>query len=447
MNTHTTDKKTYHERIQSLASKIDGSIGVIFSNKEVTRSHDTNYPFRQKSHLDYLTGFPEANSALVIATRPSVKSYLFVQNKNPRNELWEGERFGLLQAKKHFAVDETLSISDFEAAMVDLLQNHHGIYIDLFEQKEEFDQKIYTSLQALSFKKKTKTHIPLSILDISPLIGRMRLKKSEEEIKLIKKACKISSKAHRAAMAFSEPGKYEYQVQALMEYVFKTQGASGPAYESIVASGNNANTLHYITNREVLQDGDCLLIDAGCEYKNYASDITRTFPINGKYSEAARDIYSVVLKAQKVAIEMIRPGENMSKIHERTARTLIDGLIDLKVFSGSTQDIYDSEDYRTFFPHGTGHWLGLDVHDQCPYLEDETLEDIILEPGMVFTVEPGLYFSKETENTPQVYKGIGVRIEDDILVTDKGYSILSQDTPKEIDEIEKACREDYRSFL
>jgi Xaa-Pro aminopeptidase len=251
--------------------------------------------------------------------------------------------------------------------------------------------------------------------------------------------------AHKLAMSMAKDGVYEYQIQAAMEYIYNREGASGAAYGSIVATGNNANTLHYVTNRDQLKDGQIILIDAGCEYQYYASDVTRSFPVSGKYTSEQKDIYQLVFNAQEAAIEQSKPGQNLGALHQTTSKILAQGLIDLKVLKGSVEENMSNGALRTYFPHGTGHWLGIDVHDQSPYLNCE-LEEVTLEPGMCFTIEPGLYFNEIMDSTPSAYSGIGVRIEDNILITEAGHENMTSDIPKTIQEVEQACNEDPKNF-
>jgi len=277
---------------------------------------------------------------------------------------------------------------------------------------------------------------------------RQRLIKSSDEILLMKKAAEISGRAHKFAMGFARPGRFEYQVQAVMEYIYKDAGALSSAYNSIVASGDNANTLHYVENNKELKDGDLLLIDSGCEFNYYASDITRTFPINGKFSGAQKEIYEVVLKAQKSAFNVIKVGTKPSEIHQAACQEIIKGLIDLNFLTGSVEEHWSKtpSEFREYYPHGTGHWLGLDVHDDNTYF-DENGTEITLLPGAVFTVEPGIYLDLFRQNIPEKYRGIGIRIEDDIHVLDIGMQILSEGAPKEIAEVETACAQSYKDLI
>jgi Xaa-Pro aminopeptidase len=276
----------------------------------------------------------------------------------------------------------------------------------------------------------------------------MRLLKDQEEINSIKSALEATRKAHLAAMAFASPGRSEGEVQTLMEFIFQNQGAHGYAYDSIVASGDNANILHYTENTASLEDGDLLLIDAGSEHDLYASDITRTFPVNGEFSEPQKIIYNLVLEAQKKSLEAISPEATLKTLNDAATEVLVQGLIDLKILKGPLKEALESQEYKEqYWPHSIGHWLGLDVHDIAPHLYEEDNSEVCFRPGMVFTVEPGLYLPKDDESLPEEFRGIGVRIEDNILITENGYENLSSHIPKEVSEVEEACGDDYRKFL
>lgn len=438
-------KKVLVQRQKKLSQQIEGGIVVLFSADLKSRSHDTHFPFRQKSHLHYLTMYPEEGAIFVMTTTPEVKSYLFVHDKNPQFELWEGKRYGDELAKSHFPVDDVFSLSLFSEKIEQFIRGHDKVYADLFEQQNKIDTKLYDILKKSNQKKRDLISFPDQLHDLAPVIGRMRLIKDELEVKLMKKSADIACLAHQAAMAMAKDGLYEYQIHAVMDYLFKYHGATGSAYDAIVASGENANTLHYINNNQQLKDGQYLLIDAGCEYDFYASDITRTFPINGKFQGKAKDLYQLVLEVQKKAIQRVEPGTTIPDIHKNTTLDLIEGLVHLKVLNGKTEDLFESGEYKTFFPHGTGHWLGIDVHDQCPYI-DHDKKPIRLQKGMVLTIEPGLYFSETNQQAPQDLVGLGIRIEDDILVSETGRENLTQAAPKEIQEVEEACEKSITDF-
>lgn len=437
----------YPQRRHELMTRLEGAVAIIPTHPHRTRSYDTEYPYRPDSNFKYLTGCKEADAILILAPHhPEYQEILFVHPKDPVAEMWMGERLGPEKAREIFEVDACFSIEEFEQKLPEFLEGHTKVAIDYQNHKDHFT-KVLAAMEKLSHQKKKKVHKPVDIKLINPIIGQMRLVKDESELAFMKAALEITTKAHKAAMAFSAPSVSEREVHALLKYIFQKEGAQGEAYESIVASGDHANTLHYIKNDSPLNDGDLLLIDAGSEFNVYASDITRTFPVNGKFTAAQKEVYEIVLDAQKTAFTYARPGCTLAQMHEATCRSLSEGLIKLGVFKDKTLDeVMKDQLYREFYPHGTGHWLGLDVHDTCPYL-DEDLSEIEFAPGMVFTVEPGLYFKKDHPHLPARLKGIGIRIEDDLVITDKGFENMSSAIPKEVSEIEESCAKDYRDFL
>ncbi|RLA63699.1 MAG: Xaa-Pro aminopeptidase [Epsilonproteobacteria bacterium] len=436
----------FKNRRQKLFEVIEDGVALIPSGNYVTKSHDTDFPFRQDSNFNYLTGFGEPQALLVIAKNHSEhKTFLFLRPKDQLAELWSGRRLGVEKAQKELGIDKVFSIDELDKELPNILLGHKHIYLDMFHN-QGFLQKVLGFCQKIGMGKKNKKHKPEKFINLPPIIGKMRLIKEAGEIKLLKRAATISSHAHKAAMAFASPGKNESEVTALMDYISRKEGGHGNAYESIVAGGDNANILHYVDNNMVLNDKELLLIDAGAEFHLYASDITRTFPINGKYTPEQKDLYQIVLEAQEAAIGQVKVGKTLTENHNIAVKILAQGLKDLGVFNESVEEIIEKNLHRTYYPHGTGHWLGLDVHDNSPYLTDE-LNDIKFTAGMVFTVEPGLYLPKNDEKVPKNLRGIGIRIEDDILVTDKGFENLSKDIPKSIQEVEDTCATDYTTFL
>jgi Xaa-Pro aminopeptidase len=327
-----------------------------------------------------------------------------------------------------------------------LLPGHRNLYIHLHERQDITKKVQKISGDLFHKKRKNSEQAPHNIFNIANFIEELRLVKDQNEILMMKKAMIATDKAHRAAMALAAPGRSEKEVNALIEFIFSYGDSQGNAYDNIVAGGNNANILHYIENNQALKDGDLLLIDAGSQLNNYATDITRTFPVNGKFTGAQRAVYDIVLEAQKTAISHSWPDRTSPELHKSTCNVLTQGLIDLKVLDGSLDENLEKGTFRKYFPHGTGHWLGLDVHDQNPYL-DSNDEPIKFEPGVIFTIEPGLYFPAEDASLPEELKGIGIRIEDNILITENGHENLSSMIPKEIKEIEEACEKDYKDFL
>lgn len=436
----------FKERREKLLNSLSHAIAIIPSANHVTKSHDTEFPFRQNSNFKYLTGFNEPDSILVLTSYPENKSILFLREKDPFMEMWSGRRMGPQKALEILEVDETYPIEKFEETIEKLLVGHEKLYMDLFDEPKVFT-KVRDICKKLYHRKKTKENTPpKNFFHLNPLIEKQRLIKDQNEIHFMKTAMIATNKAHRAAMALAAPGVNEKEVNALMQYLFTKDLSNGSAYDNIVAGGDNANILHYIENNADLKDGDLLLIDAGSELNLYATDITRTFPVNGKFTKIQADVYEIVLEAQKTAISHAWVGRTLKEVHEHTCKVLSQGLIDLKVLKGSVDEVMETMSFKKYYPHGTGHWLGLDVHDQNPYQTDE-YEDTKFEEGVIFTVEPGLYFPKSDASIPEHLRGIGIRIEDNILITKNGHENLSAMIPKEIKEIEEACSKDYKDFL
>lgn len=420
-----TREVEYKKRRDRLASKLSkNSVAAVFSAEYKTRSNDTKYPFRQNSSFYYLSGFLEDNSCLLfVKHKKDVKTILFVHKKDKTQELWNGKRLGKKEAKKSFLVDEVYEYEELNAKLKELGAVAKELHYDfsLEASKVELLKKNF---------KNVKTYQNVA----SPL-EKMRLLKSASEISLIKKALVITREAHHRAMRMSSELKYEYELQAEIECVFKKNGAYGDAYTSIVACGNAANTLHYVSNDKELIAGELILIDAGCEYEYYASDITRTIPVSGKFSEAQKELYEMVLEVELEIIGMIKPNAKRGDLQKKSEELLCQGMIRLGVLKGDYKKLLKNKAHKKYYPHGIGHWMGLDVHDQCPY-KDEKGEEIPLKAGMVMTIEPGLYIDEKDKTAPKKYRGIGIRIEDDILVTRDGFENLSKDIAKTIAEIE-----------
>lgn len=431
----------YQNRRDQLLEALGDKIAIIPAAGHQTRSFDTEFPFRQNSNFRYLTGYPEHDAILVLAPRAEQKEVLFVLKKDAFSEMWNGRRYGTDKARDLFGIPVVHELEKFDEVLPSLFTGHRGVAMDLFNQ-DQLMKKILTTMKGYFKVRKKKEHWPKNLHYLNPIVGKLRLKKDQNEILFMRESGRIAALAHRKAMQMTVPGKNEHDVQAMMEYVFRKEGAYAPAYGSIVAGGNNANILHYVENNQELKSGDLLLIDAGAEFHGYASDITRTFPVNGKFSSEQAEIYSLVLQAQKDVISVCRPGKTLEDLHQITCRTLTQGLIDLDILKGKLDEELEKKSFRKFFPHSTGHWLGLDVHDESPYL-DENLDDLKLEAGMCFTVEPGLYFSADDPETPERYKGIGVRIEDDILITAEGHENLTSAVPKELKEVEAECAKSF----
>lgn len=440
------DLTELRSRREALVSKLDGAAAVFAASSHQVRSNDTEFPFRQNSNFFYFTGIHEPDAYFVITPKgKSAVTTLFVRPKDPKMEQWTGIRLGSEKAKEITGVDQCFEISEFKTMLPELLSGHDTLSYDFYEGAELWPT-LLDALKALRRKRKSTDQRPVKTLDLSELVGRQRLIKSELEIETMRAAAAITDKAHRAAMAFSAPGKNEKEVQALMEYIFQLHGGDGNAYDNIVATGENGLILHYVENDQPINDGDTLLIDAGCQYKLYASDVTRTFPANGKFSKPQQELYNICLDAQLSCLSIAGPGKTLSELHAHACEVLVEGMLKLGILSGDKETLIKENKFHKFYPHGTGHWLGIDVHDQSPAL-DEDWEFVKFAPGMVFTVEPGLYIPKDDETVPKEYRGLSVRIEDDILITKTGIENLTANIPKTIEEVEAACNADYKEFL
>lgn len=424
----------YQLRRQTLLGKLKpNSVLVLASAKHQVRSRDTEFPFCQNKDFYYLTGFNEQNSVLVLSNRINqANSTLFCEPKDEFLEIWHGRRTGPERAVSEYGFEQTYSIDDIEEQLTMLLDGASHVYFAQGAQPD-LDDKIFSACQALRQAPRQSKTAPSVFEDSRFLIHEMRLFKSDNEIAVMKKAAAITIDAHKRAMQFVKPGCYEYQLQAELEHEFMMQGASGPAYGSIVGSGDNACILHYTENSSQVQSGELVLIDAGAEYQGYASDITRTFPANGKFTTEQALLYQLVLDAQEASMAQMKPGVDFKVASDTAIKVLTKGLIDLGLLEGDLQENIQNGHYRQFYMHGLGHWLGLDVHDEGDYKVDG--KDRPLEAGMVITVEPGLYISQDA-NVQARWKGIGIRIEDDVLITQDGYEVLTEALPKTIQEIE-----------
>lgn len=429
-------KKEYAARRKDLMSMMaDNSIAVIASAPEKVRSKDTLYPYKQSTNLSYLCGFSEPSAVVVlIPNRPQGEFILFCRDKDPMRETWDGHRVGPLEAKNILGVQDAFPVDDIEDILPGLLEDKSRVYYSAGKDKA-FDSRLMHWVDEVRNKRSAEGHFPCEFVDLDHLLGELRLIKSAAEIKLMRKAADISAQAHCRAMKYCTAGQKEYQLQAEIEHEFMISGASGPAYTSIVGSGKNACVLHYIENCATLKSGDLVLIDAGCEYQNYAADITRTFPINGKFSAAQAAIYDIVLAAQDAAIKTIAPGVTFDQANKAAIMVITQGLVDLDILDGEVETLIDQGAYKDFYMHSVSHWLGMDVHDVGDYKVDSHWR--VYESGMLLTVEPGIYISADNSKVDKKWRGIGIRIEDDVLVTKNGYEILTQAVPKQRDQIEK----------
>jgi Xaa-Pro aminopeptidase len=428
---------TFAERRKKLMAKVADGVAVFPSAPVAIRNNDVEHAYRQDSDFYYLTGFTEPEAVLVLATKHADHgAVLFVRPRDPEREVWDGARAGLDGAVKDFGADAAFPISELAQRLPDYLQNHERLLYRLGKDRA-FDEKMLAALDATRARARRAISWPTQIVDPASVLHEMRLFKSKEELSAMQRAASITRDGHLAAMQLAKPGRYEYEVEAALCQVFRQHGSERPAYAPIVGSGPNATVLHYRQNDRRIEPGDLLLVDAGCEYGYYASDVTRTFPVNGKFSAPQESIYRVVLDAQLAAIEATRPGATLEQIHDRALGVIVDGLLALGLLAGDRQKIIDDQLYRPFYMHRTSHWLGMDVHDVGAYFRDQKPRP--LEAGMVITVEPGIYIAAGNATVPPEYRGIGVRIEDDVLVTADGQLNLTADIPKSVSELERAC--------
>lgn len=415
----------------------ENSVAIIPAAHEKTRSYDTEYKFRQDSDFWYLTGFPEPDAIAVIDPANNKAPFtLYVRPRDPEMETWFGRRAGVDGAVRKYGANRAFSIERFATDLPKILNGRDILYYR-FAVDGPLDHLILGYLKEQRVRRLKTPYPPHTIIDPTPIIGEMRLIKSAEEIELMQRAAEIAAEAHILAMKKIRPGMNEYQVEALLEAHMRDRGASGVAYNSIVGSGANATILHYVENNAVLRDGDLILIDAGAEYELYASDITRTFPVNGRFTSAQREIYDLVLDVQLKCIDYTKPGNTIKGRQEYSIELLTEGMVKLGLLKGKTSDLIKKKAYMKYYMHGVGHYLGLDVHDAGRYFEDQQAKTSRrFVPGMVLTVEPGIYVPADDKSAPAKYRGIGVRIEDDVVVTENGNRILTSKVPKDPEEIE-----------
>ena len=429
-------KTPYVMRRARLIEKIRHGIAIIPTAPEVLRNADTHYSYRHDSNFYYLSGFSEPEAVQVLIAGDKPQSILFCREKNLEREIWDGHRFGPDAAKEQFGFDAAYPITQLDEKLIELLSNQPALYFPIGHDAE-WDQRVLKLRNEVQTKVRNGIHAPDDIRDIRALVNEMRLFKDEHELDIMRCAAAISTSAHQRAMRFTRPGQFEYQIEAELLHEFCSHGARHPAYTSIVAGGANACVLHYVGNNAKLKVGDLLLIDAGCELDGYASDITRTFPVNGKFSAAQKDVYEIVLAAQAAAIAAAKPKQTWDAPHNAALRVLAQGFIDLKLCSGSVDDVLESESYKKFYMHRTGHWLGMDVHDAGEYKTGDNWREF--KPGMVLTVEPGCYI-RPADDVPQALWNIGIRIEDDVVITEKGNEVLTEAAPKTVADIEQLMR-------
>ena len=420
------------KRRARLCARMSEGLAIIPTAPEKARNRDSHYPYRFDSYFYYLTAFPEPEAVLVLIAGETPRSILFCRPRNEEREIWDGFRYGPQGAKEAFGFDECYPIEALDEQVPKLMAERDRLFYTLGADTA-WDERVTGWLNAVRALARTGVRAPSDVVDLRALIDDMRLRKDAEELITMRRAAAISAGAHCRAMRFARPGLREYEVEAEILHEFFRNGAQAPAYTSIVASGANACVLHYVSNRDVLQAEDLLLIDAGCELDGYASDITRTFPVDGRFAGARRDVYELVLSAQARAIDAVRPGGRFIDAHDAAVRVLSQGLVDLGLLEGDVDGIIESGAYKRYYMHRTGHWLGLDVHDAGEYGAEGRWKT--LEPGMVLTVEPGLYI-RRADDVPERFWNIGVRIEDDVLVTESGCEILTAAAPKSVADIE-----------
>lgn len=475
MNFTSTTKTLFASRRRRLLETMGPDMIAIFASTPTSiRNNDVEHEFRQDSDLYYLTGFNEPNAVVVLGAKAHVmveaesstpaheqsetqtkkkeakaSPYtMFVRPKDKEREVWDGYRAGVEGAKNDFGADFAFETRELSQRLPELFLNHNAILYRL--GNHEIDEKVLQAIQqARRLGNRKYCKAPTRIVDPIEILHEHRVRKEEHELDAMRKASAITSEAHIEVMKQVKPGCYEYELESILLEIFRKHGSDRPAYGSIVASGINATILHYRSNNRRIEDGDLVLIDAGCEYDYYASDVTRTFPANGRFTETQRAVYQAVLEAQIACIEMVKPGVTQEQIHDLAVRSLTTSLLRLGVVNGELENLIKDKAYEPYYMHKTGHWLGMDVHDvgaylvQAPPNADKEMQSRPLEPGMVITIEPGLYFGTYAKDSPEAFRGIGVRIEDDILVTEHGHEVLTSSIPKQIAEIEAICASSF----
>jgi Xaa-Pro aminopeptidase len=415
----------------------NNSIALMPAASELTRSNDTEHPFCQHKHFFYLTGFNEPDALLVLIKdeQGQVTSILFSLPKDPLHEIWQGRRIGQVKAVEDYGFDQSYVLAELDTMIVDLLSDKTQVLFGFSDT--HFSGKVFSWLTQVRKKIRQGINAPQHLIDSDPMLAQLRLIKTSNELALMRQANYISGLAHQRAMQSAAVGKYEYQIEADILHTFTQHGARQPAYASIVAGGNNANILHYTDNNDTLKNNQLLLIDAGAELAGYAADITRTFPVNGKFSTEQRAIYQLVLDAKNLAIEAVKPNSNFAQLNEKVNAFLTQGLVDLKILKGDVTSLVKEKAVKKYFIHGLGHWLGLDVHDVGDYHMDPIKgQQQPFQEGMVMTIEPGIYIPLTDDSVDEKWRGIGVRIEDNIAVTATGFENLSVNSPQTIADIE-----------
>lgn len=428
-------QREYARRRSDLMALLEpDSIAILPAAPVRSRSRDTEHRYRQDSDFHYLCGFPEPEAVMVLAPgRAHGEFLLFCRDRDPEVELWDGSRIGPDGACRQFGADDAFPIGDIDDILPGLIEGRERVYYSL-GKLPEFDSRIMRWVNRIRDHARTGAHPPGELVDLDHQLHELRLFKSPAELRMMRRAADISAAAHVRAMQVCRPGMYEYELEAELNYAWARAGARDPAYTPIVGAGANGCVLHYVDNNARMADGELVLIDAGCELGGYAADITRTFPVSGRFSAAQQAIYEIVLAAQLEAIRAVRPGNHWNEAHDATVRVIVEGLVGIGVLDGEANELIELEAYRPFYMHRAGHWLGLDVHDVGDYRVGG--EWRVLEPGMVLTVEPGIYIAPDNHDVAKKWRGIGVRIEDDVAVTARGHEVLSRGVPKSVADIE-----------
>ncbi len=434
MSKHTSSR--FRERRSRVLEAIRPGLLLVPSQPVALRNNDVEHPYRQHSDLWYLSGFEEPESVLVLSTEGEHAFTLFVRPRDPEREVWDGTRAGVEGAQAVHGADAAHPVSSLDEMLPKLFENVERIYYRMGMDRE-FDDRVLSAIAIARRGARRGKLYPTQIIDPSTVLHELRIKKDADEADAMLHAAQITCQAHRLAMQAAKPGMFEYEVEAVLAQHFLRSGSARSAYSSIVGSGPNATVLHYHENNRQMQDGELLLIDAGCEFGYYASDVTRTFPVNGQFNEAQRRVYQLVLDSQTAAIEATRPGATLDDIHGVAVRVIAEGLIRLGILAGSLDEVMEKELYKPYFMHKTSHFLGMDVHDVGAYYVKGAPRP--LEEAMVITVEPGVYIGQNADVRPE-FRGIGVRIEDDVMVTSAGCEVFSSDAPKTVTEVEQACR-------
>ncbi len=409
------------------------AVAIFLGAPMVTRSQDTQYPFRQNSDFWYLTGFDHPNAVAVLRTNGGPEYTLYVEPRDREMEIWTGFRPGVDGAREDYAADEAFPESDFLAQLPELVRRAKRIY-HILGRNPKVDDVVTSTLEEMRLRSRQGVVPAESIIDPRGIVHEMRLIKEPAELDVMRRASEISREAHEAGARIAHSGVYEYEIEAVIEYTFRRRGARGAAYSSIVGGGSNATVLHYTSNDQKLHDDEMVLVDAGCELEGYASDVTRTYPIGGRFTPAGRQIYEVVLAAQRAGLEQCLPGKTLADVHDAAVRQIVEGLVELKLLSGNVEDLIAREAYKSLYMHTTSHWLGLDVHDVGSYRSEG--EHRSLEPGMAFTVEPGVYVASDDQDVSDEFRGIGVRIEDDVVITEDGCENLTAAIPTAPEDVE-----------